>query len=265
MTEPDLDAPTGRFTPLVEGAEHVPAAGAILIAANHVSQLDRVYLARAVGRPVVFPRPWAGPREVIGAALRGASLADPAERWRASAKRALCAGKAVVVFPEGTPSPDGRLYRGDPEVAAMAIETSSRVLPAAIMPRPGRSPIVRFGEPIGLDDWNEALHDPMLLRAAIDTVMSALVDLTGREYVDTDAGVMRLRLDRVRRHESRAARKARAAERARQKAEASERAARYATEEAELIRAELEAASDARDHAVRSAQRDRTHPERQNS
>lgn len=223
----------------VQGLEFLPLSGRVLIVSNHVSQFDRITLARALPRRLFFPRAWPGPTEAARAALRISKLEDPAERWRASALRALEQEKAVVVFPEGTPAPDGHLYRGGPEVAALAIAAVSVVLPVAIIPSDGADRVV-VGEPMDLSRWALGQHDPRLLQAATDSIMAALVDLSGREYRDVDAGITRLQLERVARRERAAVRKQRAAERAMAKAEASQRAARYAEEEAELARAQLE-------------------------
>lgn len=231
--------------PRAEGLELLPAAGRVLIASNHVSQLDRITLARALPRRLFFPRAWPGPTEAARAALRMSKLDDPAERWRSSALRALEQDKAVVVFPEGTPAPDGHLYRGGPELASLAIESVSLVLPVAIVTDEDADRVI-VGEPMDLSRWALAKDDPRLLQAATDSVMAVLAELSGRGYRDVDAGVTRLQLERVARRERAAVRKQRAAERARAKAEASERAARYAQEEADLARAQLEVEAQAR-------------------
>lgn len=250
---------TRYLDPVVEGAHHLPQRGAVIVAASHISHLDRVWLARALPRQLTFPgaRPGAGDLPGVAlAAIRGRTAADPADRRRESALARLRAGQVVAIFPEGTPSPDGRLYRGQTEVAALALETGAPVVPVAIIGRDGAAPLIRVGERIGLSEWSFGADQPALLRAATDTVMYALMDLSGCDYVDLDAGLVRLQLERVARHEAAATRAAKAAHKARRRAEASTRSARYAAEAAELARAEARAVAAAQEQALLAARAD---------
>src|SRR5437764_4430130 len=113
--------------------------------------------------------------------------------------RILREGKLFGIYPEGTRSPDGRLYRGKTGVARLAVESGAPVVPCAmvdtfqfqppgtIWPNPRFRPGVRFGEPLDFSRYHGQEADAKLLRTITDEIMQAIAKLSGQEYVDLDA------------------------------------------------------------------------------
>ena len=192
------------WRPTVEGREHVPASGGAIFAGNHLSVADELFLAIAVPRHIAF---WAKAEYFSGGGLRGRVTravvrgvgAIPVERGggRAvlsafdAAVPVLRGGGLVTVYPEGTRSPDGRLYRGRSVVARLALAAGVPVIPVGMIgtdaiqpigarvPRPG--PVtVRFGKPM---DFTDRASDYSGLRAITDEVMAEIQKLTDQEYV----------------------------------------------------------------------------------
>src|SRR5690606_35605467 len=156
--------------------------------------------------------------------------------------RVLEQGKLLGIYPEGTRSPDGRLYRGRTGVARLALEAKVPVIPMAminadkimppgkIIPRLGIRPIVKFGKPMDFSRYYGLEKDPRVLRAITDEIMYALMELSGQAYVDrqaqtvkaerADAGKQRKKGEQQHRKEHRRGRReAKRRERARRKAE----------------------------------------------
>ncbi len=201
-------APIARlvYRPRVEGLENVPSSGPVIIAANHRAVLDTAVISLVVRRQVRF----LGKAEYFtGRGVRGRLMATfldalgfvPVERGNAHAGlAALNAGQQVLneggvfaIYPEGTRSLDGRLYRGHTGVAALALTTGALVVPVALsgteklMPRGGRIPRparvgVRFGEPLDFTAVTE--RNLRVRRAVTDQVMAAIRELSRQEYVD---------------------------------------------------------------------------------
>ncbi|GAB3943547.1 hypothetical protein GCM10027614_32370 [Micromonospora vulcania] len=201
-------APTLRlaFRPTVEGLEHVPATGGAVFAGNHLSVADELFLGTVVPRHLAF---WAKSEYFKGTGVKGAISkfvltglgAIPVERagGRAAlsafdaAIPALKGGDLVVVYPEGTRSPDGKLYRGRTGAARLALSAGVPVIPVGMIgtdkaqpigtrvPRPGSAKItVRFGKPL---DFTGRPDDRTSLRQMTDEIMSEIQKLTGQEYV----------------------------------------------------------------------------------
>ncbi|MQA35791.1 lysophospholipid acyltransferase family protein [Modestobacter roseus] len=196
----------GMFRPRVEGIEHLPATGPVILAGNHPSTLDQFFPPLLTRRRVTylaknefFTRPGLSGRalrwlmESIGMVpldRGGANAADAALR---RGGQVLGEGGLLGIYPEGTRSPDGRLHRGKTGVARLALATGAPVVPVAVIgsyalypagarwPRPGRV-TVRFGEP--MDFSAEPADDPAVLRRITDQVMAELQRLSGDEYVD---------------------------------------------------------------------------------
>jgi 1-acyl-sn-glycerol-3-phosphate acyltransferase len=200
-------APLGRviYRPRVEGKANVPRHGPVIFASNHLSFIDSIAIPVAAPRPVHFlakasyfegegARGWLS-REfflAIGAVPvhRGAGQAalDALEQQRLL----LAEGRAVALYPEGTRSLDGRLYKGRTGVAFLALETGAPVVPVGligtdrVMPVGAKMPslkervTVRFGTPLNL-----AHHGPAssgrARRLATDEIMSAIHALSGQE------------------------------------------------------------------------------------
>nr|WP_230416026.1 lysophospholipid acyltransferase family protein [Micromonospora tarapacensis] len=194
------------FRPTVEGLEHVPASGGAIFAGNHLSVADELLLGTVVPRHLAF---WAKSDYYKGTGAKGAFQrfvlnglgAIPVERagGRAAltafdaAIPALKGGDLVAVYPEGTRSPDGRLYRGRTGTARLALAAGVPVIPVGMvgtdkaqpigarLPRPGRAKIiVRFGKPL---DFTGRPNDRTSLRQMTDELMAEIQKLTGQEYV----------------------------------------------------------------------------------
>ncbi|MEV6737532.1 lysophospholipid acyltransferase family protein [Streptomyces sp. NPDC051104] len=196
------------FRPQVEGAEHIPADGPVIMAGNHLTFIDSVVLPLVTKRQVFF----IGKDEyVTGKGLKGRLMAwfftgvgmIPVDRDGASGgvaalmtgRRVLEEGKVFGIYPEGTRSPDGRLYRGRTGIARLTLMTGAPVVPFAMIgtdklqpggrgiPRPGRV-TVRFGEPMEFSRYEGMDRDRYVLRAVTDSVMTEVMRLSGQEYVD---------------------------------------------------------------------------------
>jgi 1-acyl-sn-glycerol-3-phosphate acyltransferase len=194
------------FRPTVEGLEHIPATGGAIFAGNHLSVADELFLGTVVPRHLAF---WAKSEYFKGTDLKGKFAkfvltglgAIPVERagGRAAlsafdaAIPALKGGDLVAVYPEGTRSPDGRLYRGRTGTVRMALAAGVPVIPVGVIgtdkaqpigarvPRPGHAKIIiRFGKPL---DFTGRSNDRASLREMTDELMAEIQKLTGQEYV----------------------------------------------------------------------------------
>jgi 1-acyl-sn-glycerol-3-phosphate acyltransferase len=195
------------WRPKVIGAEHVPAAGGAILAANHQSVVDSVFLPLMLSRPVTFSAKAeyftaSGPAARLWAAYLKSTnqLAMDREGPRAAqdtleaALALLQAGNLFGIYPEGTRSPDGRLYRGRPGVGWLALKSGLPVLPVALMgtrrvlppghvvPRPGRIE-VRIGAPLTFPPEVTAAAPGKARRLIAEQVMVAIRELSGQEYV----------------------------------------------------------------------------------
>jgi 1-acyl-sn-glycerol-3-phosphate acyltransferase len=195
------------WRPTVTGAENIPASGGAILAANHLSVVDSVFLPLMLDRPVTFSAKAeyftaSGPAARLWAAYLKATnqLRMDREGPRAAqdtleaALALLQEGKLFGIYPEGTRSPDGRLYRGRPGVGWLALKSGLPVIPVAlagtrrvlppgrVIPRPGRIE-VKIGKP--LDIAPELLDAPpgRARRLITDQVMAAIGELSGQEYV----------------------------------------------------------------------------------
>ncbi|MEO7745809.1 MAG: lysophospholipid acyltransferase family protein [Actinomycetota bacterium] len=196
------------FRPWVTGLEHVPSAGGAILASNHLSFSDSIFLPLVVERKVTFLAKadyftGRGPKGRLTAAFF--KLADqlPVDRagGRASeaalrtALRVLRRGDLLGIYPEGTRSPDARLYRGKTGVARMALEAGVPVLPVAMVDTEKAQPIgrriptitrvgVRIGVPLDFSRYEGMEDDRFVLRSMTDEIMYELMTLSGQEYVD---------------------------------------------------------------------------------
>jgi 1-acyl-sn-glycerol-3-phosphate acyltransferase len=199
--------------PLVIGAEHIPASGAAILASNHLSVIDSVYLPLMIERPVSFAAKseyftGTGLRDrVVGAYLRSTNQL-PTDRAGGQAAMAmldaalslLTAGQIFGIYPEGTRSPDGRLYRGRTGVGFLALHSGAPVIPVAMVgtdhmlppgrriPRPGKIEI-RIGEPLEFAEFRGQPAGARQRRAVTDEVVQAIQKLSGQEYVPMYASV----------------------------------------------------------------------------
>jgi 1-acyl-sn-glycerol-3-phosphate acyltransferase len=196
------------FRPHVEGAENVPASGPAILASNHLSYADWLFMPLTLPRRVTFVakaeyfttpglKGWFQRRFFSGAGQvpidrSGASAAEGA---LSSARQILGDGDLFGIYPEGTRSHDGRLYRGKTGVARLALETGVPVVPVAVLGTdvvapPGKKfgtftrPGVRFGKPLDFSRYEGMENDRYILRAITDEIMYEIMQLSGQEYVD---------------------------------------------------------------------------------
>jgi 1-acyl-sn-glycerol-3-phosphate acyltransferase len=199
------------FRPWVEGGEHIPTDGPAILASNHLSFSDSFFLPLVVPRRVTFLAKadyftGKGVKGRLSKAFFSGVGQVPIDRSGGAAsegalntgKRILAEGKLLGLYPEGTRSPDSRLYRGKTGVARMALESGVPVLPVAmintdhiqptgrIIPRLGRVG-VKIGAPLDFSRYAGMEGDRFVLRSVTDEIMYELMLLSGQEYVDTYA------------------------------------------------------------------------------
>ena len=197
--------------PRVTGAEHIPGSGGAIIASNHLSIVDSMYLTLMLARPVTFAAKseyFTGTRpidRITGAYLRATKqLAVDRTGPRAAqdmlqaALDLLRRGQLFGIYPEGTRSPDGRLYRGRIGVGWLALNSGLPVIPVAmkgtehllppgrIVPRPARIEII-IGKPLTFGSEYQGGPEAKARRVVTDEVMQAIQALSGQEYVDVYA------------------------------------------------------------------------------
>ncbi|MET1020938.1 MAG: lysophospholipid acyltransferase family protein [Arthrobacter sp.] len=206
------------FRPWVKGLDNVPAEGAAILASNHLSFSDSIFMPVMVPRPVVF---LAKSEYFTGKGIKGKLTATffrltnqlPMDRSGGAASAlSLNAGMDVLkngsllgIYPEGTRSPDSRLYRGKVGVARLALQARVPVIPVAmigtdkVQPIGKRMPNIRrigliFGEPLDFSRYYGMEDDRLIQRSVTDEIMYELMRLSGQEYVDEYASVVKLRL-----------------------------------------------------------------------
>ncbi|MCX6500008.1 MAG: lysophospholipid acyltransferase family protein [Arthrobacter sp.] len=206
------------FRPWVKGLDNVPAEGAAILASNHLSFSDSIFMPLMVPRPVVF---LAKSEYFTGKGIKGKLTAAffrltnqlPMDRsGGAASAQSLNAGMDVLkngsllgIYPEGTRSPDARLYRGKVGVARLALQARVPVIPIAmigtdkVQPIGKRVPNIRrigmiFGEPMDFSRYYGMEDDRTIQRSVTDEIMYELMRLSGQEYVDEYAAVVKLRL-----------------------------------------------------------------------
>jgi len=201
--------------PKVEGLEYVPQAGPAILASNHLAVMDSFYLPLVVRRRITF---LAKAEYFTGTGFKGwlsrwfftavgqvpidRSSADSAQAALDTARRVLDEGKLLGMYPEGTRSPDGRLYKGKTGLARLALETGVPVIPVAmigtnIVNPPGTSMLrfgkvtVRFGKPMDFSRFEGLAGNRFIERAVIDEVIYELMGLSDQEYVDIYAATLK--------------------------------------------------------------------------
>jgi 1-acyl-sn-glycerol-3-phosphate acyltransferase len=214
------------FRPWAEGTENVPRTGPAILASNHLSFSDHFFAPLPVPRKVVFLAKseyftGRGLKGLISKAFFSGVGQIPVDRTGGAASeralrtglRVLAAGEVLGIYPEGTRSPDGRLYRGKTGVARLALEGRAPVIPTAMIggfefqppgklaPRLTVRPGVRFGKPLDFSRYYGLEHDGIVLRAMTDEIMYELMKLSGQEYVDEYAQRAKGRLVHVLRHD----------------------------------------------------------------
>ncbi|MDK0518153.1 lysophospholipid acyltransferase family protein [Streptomyces sp. ML-6] len=196
------------FRPRIEGLEHVPQDGAAIIAGNHLSFSDHFLMPAMLGRRITF---LAKAEYFTGPGLKGRLTAAffhsigqiPVDRSGKEAGQAaireglgvLGRGELLGIYPEGTRSHDGRLYKGKVGVAVMAIKAQVPVVPCAMVGTfeiqpPGQTiprikrVTIRFGEPLDFSRYAGLENQKAAVRAVTDEIMYAILGLSGQEYVD---------------------------------------------------------------------------------
>jgi 1-acyl-sn-glycerol-3-phosphate acyltransferase len=199
------------FRPWVIGSSNIPKKGAVILASNHLSFIDSVFLPLVIDRNVAF---LAKSDYFTGKGIKGwatkmffkATGMLPIDRSGGKASEAslntglrrLAAGHMLGIYPEGTRSPDGKMYRGRTGVARMILEGHVPVVPVAmidtekVMPIGTRIPKVRrigvvIGEPLDFSRFEGLEGDRFILRSITDEIMYELNKLSGQEYVDVYA------------------------------------------------------------------------------
>jgi len=200
------------FRPWSEGTENVPREGPAILAWNHLSFSDHFFGPLPLPRKVTF---LAKSEYFTGRGLKGLisraffrgvgqipvdrTGGQASERALATGLRVLAEGHLLGIYPEGTRTPDGRLYRGKTGVARLALESGAPVIPCAmigtyelqppgrVLPRLSIRPGVRFGKPLDFSRYADLKSDRLVLRAVTDEIMYAVMNLSGQEYVDEDA------------------------------------------------------------------------------
>jgi 1-acyl-sn-glycerol-3-phosphate acyltransferase len=199
------------FRPWVEGLDNVPKTGPAILASNHVSFSDSIFMPLMVPRRVTFLaksdyfterglKGWLKRRffSGVGQVPIDRSGGRASEAAIKTGMRVLGEGKLLGIYPEGTRSPDGRLYRGKTGVARMALEAGVPVIPVAMIGTyeiqpPGRliprikRPGIRFGTPLDFSRYAGMSSDRFVLRSVTDEIVYELMQLSGQEYVDTYA------------------------------------------------------------------------------
>ncbi|MFD1713222.1 lysophospholipid acyltransferase family protein [Amnibacterium flavum] len=199
------------FRPWVTGRENVPKKGAAILASNHLSFIDSVILPAELDRRISFlaKAEYFTGKGIKGWATRAFMLSTgqlPIDRSGGKASEAaLNSGLAVLrrgellgIYPEGTRSHDGRLYRGRTGIARMIVEGHVPVIPVAMvdtekaMPVGSKIPKVRrvgivIGEPLDFSRFAGLEGDRFILRSITDEIMYELARLSGQEYVDAYA------------------------------------------------------------------------------
>ncbi|MGO4459006.1 lysophospholipid acyltransferase family protein [Streptomyces sp. M-16] len=196
------------FRPRIEGLENIPAEGAAIVAGNHLSFSDHFLMPAILRRRITF---LAKAEYFTGPGLKGRLTAAffrsagqiPVDRSGKDAGQAalreglgvLAGGELLGIYPEGTRSHDGRLYKGKVGVAAMALGAGVPVVPCAmvgtfeIQPPGRRIPkirrvTIRFGAPMEFSRYAGMERERAVLRAVTDEIMYAILGLSGQEYVD---------------------------------------------------------------------------------
>jgi 1-acyl-sn-glycerol-3-phosphate acyltransferase len=204
------------FRPRAEGTENVPAAGAAILASNHLSAADWIFMPLSSKRRVTF---LAKAEYFTGKGVKGffqrafftgagqvpidRSSASAAENAIQTGIRILREGKLLGIYPEGTRSPDGRLFRGKIGVARMALETGVPVIPVAmcysrqplLFGRSIKRVTVVFGKPLDFSRYEGLAGDRFVERSITDEVMYEIMTLSGQEYVDVYGATVKKSMD----------------------------------------------------------------------
>ncbi|MFE5410324.1 lysophospholipid acyltransferase family protein [Microbacterium sp. NPDC056569] len=206
------------WRPWIVGRRNVPAEGAAILASNHLSFVDSIFLPLMLDRPVAF---LAKSDYFTGKGLKGWATRMffkgtgqlPIDRSGGKASEAslntglqvLGRGDLLGIYPEGTRSPDGKLYRGRTGIARMALEAHVPVVPVVMVDTDTMMPIgttiprivrvgIVVGEPLDFSRFEGMEGDRYILRSITDEIMVALQRLGEQEYEDVYASTVKDRL-----------------------------------------------------------------------
>lgn len=206
------------FRPWTKGLDNLPLDGPAVLASNHLSFSDSIFMPLMVPRPVVF---LAKSDYFTGRGIKGRLTAAffkltnqlPMDRSGGAASanslqtgvEVLNGGGLLGIYPEGTRSPDGRLYRGKVGVAKLVLTANVPVIPVAmigtdkVQPIGRRIPSIRrlgviFGEPMDFSRYQGMADDRFVQRSVTDEIMYELMRLSGQEYVDSYASTVKDKL-----------------------------------------------------------------------
>lgn len=209
------------FRPWIEGAENVPAEGPAILASNHLSFSDSIFLPLMLQRRVTF---LAKSDYFTGRGVKGWLTATfmrgvgqlPVDRAGGKASNAaikagmkvLRRGELLGIYPEGTRSPDGRLFRGRTGVARLALEAKVPVIPVVMVGTDEAQPTgriipkltrvgIKIGTPLDFSRYEGMEEDRFVLRSATDEILYELMRLSNQEYVDEYASTMKDRLKSI--------------------------------------------------------------------
>lgn len=201
--------------PRVEGLENIPDTGPAILASNHLAVMDSFFLPLMVRRRIYF---LAKSEYFTGTGLKGGfqkwfftavgqipidrSGAEAAAGALTAARRQLEKGELMGMYPEGTRSPDGRLYKGKTGLARIALDAGVPVIPVAminthklnppgsILPRPAKI-VVKVGKPLDFSRYDGLQGNRFIERAITDEIMYSLMELSGQQYVDVYAASLK--------------------------------------------------------------------------
>ena len=201
---------TALYRPWVEGAEHIPTDGPAILASNHLSFLDHFFLPAYVDRPIFFLGKsdyFSGWQryffENVGVMPVNREGGNAGEASLKKGLEILGEGKLLGIYPEGTRTPDGRLYRGKTGPVRMSIRSGVPIIPVAmvgvfeIMPPGAKFPKlsgrvgVKIGKPLDFSRYAGQDDNRFVLRSATDELMYELMLLSGQEYVDEYAAAVK--------------------------------------------------------------------------
>jgi 1-acyl-sn-glycerol-3-phosphate acyltransferase len=206
------------WRPEITGNEHIPTTGGAIIASNHLSIVDSIFLPLMLKRPVTFAAKseyFTGTRlsdRFMAAYMRATKQlsvdrvgARSAQGTLEAALRLIQSGELFGIYPEGTRSPDGKLYRGRTGIGWLALASGAPVIPVAmvgsdrVLPPGHTIPSlqrigIRVGPPLTFEGYSEHRPAAQARRAITDEVMKAIQDLSGQEYVATYASVRKTEL-----------------------------------------------------------------------
>lgn len=205
----------GIFRPWVTGADNIPKQGAVILASNHLSFVDSVFLPICIDRDMVFLakseyfttkgiKGWATKWFMKGTGMLpiDRSGGKASEASLNTGLRVLAEGRVLGIYPEGTRSPDGKLYRGRTGIARMVLESGVPVVPVAmidtekVMPIGAKWPKLRrpgiiIGKPLDFSRFQGMEGDRFILRAVTDEIIYELAGLSGQQYEDVYASSVR--------------------------------------------------------------------------